>query len=515
MDKIRKIIKLHREMGLSERAISRALGLSRPVITKYLKTFEESKLDYKEIESMQDQSLLEKLAFKQNTPRQKRYMELADQFEYFVQELKKTGVTLQLLWQEHKQKYPDTYEYSQFCYHFSAYRKQSKLDMHIEQKAGDKLYVDFTGDHMYITDAKTCEKKPVEVFVAILGASQFTYSEAVETQQKHDWIKANTNTLHYIGGVPAAIMPDCLKSGVTRADKYEPDINPEYEDFANHYNTVILPARARKPKDKALAENAVKIIYMRIFAPLRNRVFFSLAELNEAIRDKLEEHNNACFQRLNTTRRQLLEQIDLPALKPLPPERYELKHIEYRKVQFNYHAYLPADKHYYSVPYAYRDKCVKIKYTAGNVEIFYNNTRIASHVRDISPGQYSTKKEHMPSHHRFYAEWSPGRFLNWAGQQGEYVEQIIGEILKQRQHPEQAFRSCLGVLSLHKKYGLERINLACKRAAHYGQYSYKSIVNILDRGLDKINEKPPEQNSLPLHENIRGNEYFIQEAAHE
>jgi len=314
---------------------------------------------------------------------------------------------------------------------------------------------------------------------------------------------------------PLLMLPDCLKSAVTKADKYEPKINPEYEDFANHYNTVILPARARKPKDKALVENAVKLVYMRIFAPLRDRVFYSLQELNEAIREKLAEHNDARFQRLNTTRRRQLEEIDLPALKALPVERYEQKSIEYRKVQFNYHVYIPADKHYYSVPSDYRGKRVKIKCTAWNVEISYNNIRIAFHPRDITPGHYSTKKEHMPSHHKFYSGWSPQRFIDWGRKQGAFVEQMISEILKRRQHPEQAFRSCLGVLSLEKKYGVQRVNLACRRAVEYGAYSYKSIKNILEKGLDKVIELPAEHRSLPEHENIRGNEYFMQEAAGE
>ena len=513
MDKVRKIIKLHCETGMSDRAISRAVGVSRPIVTKYIKAFKASGMDIRELDSISDSHLFEKLTLQKQT-NQTKYDELADQFEYFIKELKRTGVTLHLLWKEHKVKYPDSYEYSQFCYHFSKYMKKNKLSMHIEHKAGDKLYADFTGDKMTITDTKSGEQMEVEIFVALLGASEYTYAEAAHSQKKEDWIKVNTNALHYIGGVPAAIMPDCLKSAVTKADKYEPEINPEYEDFANHYNTVILPARSRKPKDKALVENAVKIVYMRIFAPLRNQVFHSLEELNEAIWEKLEEHNNMLFQRLETTRLKLLKEIDLPALKVLPVERYEQKQIEYRKVQFNYHVYLPEDKHYYSVHYDYRDKKVKIKYTARNVDISYNNIRIAFHKRDIRPGGYTTKKEHMPSDHRFYAEWSPQRFLNWGRDQGVYVKQVISKILTLRQHPEQAFRSCLGVLSLEKKYGRDRVNQACKRAVEYCAFSCKAIKNILDKGLDKIIELPEQQN-LPLHENIRGSEYFGKEAASE
>lgn len=515
MDKIRKVIKLHYEMGMSDRGISRAVGVSRPAIAKYLKAFESSGLDFKEIVDFSDSELSEKMYSRGTHSNARKYEELAARFEFFVKELKRPGVTLQRLWIEHKEIHPDSYEYSQFCYHFSVYTKKNKLSLHIDQKAGDKLYVDFAGDKMYIHDPQSGEKKEVEVFVAVLGASGYTYAEGVYTQRKKDWIKANTNALHFIGGSPAAIMPDCLKSAVTKVDPYEPSINPEYEDFANHYNTIILPARSRKPKDKALVENAVRIVYMRIYAPLRNRVFHSLEELNEAIWEKLDEHNNSPFQRLNTSRNQLLAEIDGPALKSLPTERYELKRIETRKVQFNYHVYISEDKHYYSVPYKYRGKTVRIKYTAGQVEIFYNNIRIAFHKRAIGPGCYTTKTEHMPSQHKFYTQWSPQRFINWGKKQGTSVELVIVEILKRRKYPEQAYRSCLGVLSLEKKYSKERVNLACKRASQYGAYTYKAIKNILDKGLDNIIELPDETQQLPDHDNIRGSEYFEKEAASE
>lgn len=507
MNKIRKLIKLRYENKLSGREISRALGISRPAVKKYLTAYEVSGIEIDKLDSLPDSVLLTKLEpTKYQTSG--RYQELSSQFQYFIKELKRTGVTLHLLWQEYKATHPDGYEYSQFCYHFSEYSKQNKLSMHIGHKAGDKLYVDFTGDKMQIYDIKWGETQDVEVFVAVLGASGYAYAEAVCSQKKEDWLKVNTNTLHYLGGVPNAIMPDCLKSGVTKADKYEPEINPEYEDFANHYNTVILPARSRKPKDKALVENAVKLVYMRVFAPLRNQRFHSLDDLNEAIWEKLDIHNNMRFQRLDTTRRQLFETIDLPALKELPATRYELKSIEYRTVQFNYHVYLKEDKHYYSTPHRYRGKKVKIKYTNRNVEIIYDNERIAFHKRNRFPGGYTTINDHMPSTHRFYAEWSPQRFLNWAGKQGEYVEKVVAEILASRQYPEQAYRSCLGVLSLEKKYGLPRVNKACKRAVEFKAYKYKAIKNILDKGLDKIIEIPPQTQSLPDHENIRGSRYF-------
>ena len=362
MKKIREAIRLHEDCKLSIRKISKALNVSRPVIDQYLIDFRASGLRYEDIEHMDDDSLLESL--KSNSLKQnEKYQILASKFEYITKELKRVGVTKQILWEEYRAEHPDGYSYSQFCYHYQVWQESSELSMHIDHKAGDKMFVDFTGKKMSIVDRFTGEITEVETFVAILGASQLTYVEALSDQKKHSWIQGNKHALEYFGGVPRGIVPDCLKSGVTKADRYEPDINPEYYDFARHYNTTILPARPGKPRDKALVEGAVKIVYSWIFAALRDEVFHSLEDLNRAIREKLEEYNSRKMQKVGLSRRELFIETEKIELKPLPIEEYEIRNFKRLKVQFNYHIYLSDDKHYYSVPFKHRGKQVEVLYT--------------------------------------------------------------------------------------------------------------------------------------------------------
>lgn len=378
--------------------------------------------------------------------------------------------------------------------------------MHIEHKAGDRCFVDFTGEHMQIAERLTGEITETEVFVAILGASQLTYAQAVGSQTKENLISATENAFIYFGGVTACIVPDALKSAVTNANKWEPDLNPEYFNFAEHYDTVILPARAGHAKDKAMVENAVKIIYQRIFAPLRNRIFYSLAELNEAIFDLLQKHNDTKFTRLDTTRRQLFEEVEKDRLKPLPVARYEFKNVCFAKVAFNYHVYLSCESHYYSVPYRFSGKKVKITYSTASVEIFYDNIRIAYHARNRKPGGYTTNKDHMPASHRYYAEWSPERISRWASKVGPNTKELVGKILEACKHPEQGYRMCIGIINLAKKFSSIRVDSACLKAIEFRLYSYKAVKNILDQGLEK--EEEISNNTLPLHGNIRGAAYY-------
>lgn len=379
--------------------------------------------------------------------------------------------------------------------------------MRMEHKAGDKLYVDFAGDKLQIIDKQTGEIQDVEVFVAILGASQLTYAEAVMTQQKEDFIGACENALHYYGGVPAAIVPDNLKSAVIKSSKYEPVLNDTFADFAQHYNTAILPARAYRPRDKALVENAVRILYTRIYAKLRGKYFFSLEELNIAIRKELEEHNGLILTGRNYSRRQQFEDVERATLLPLPELRYELKKTLFVTVMKSGHVCLHADKHYYSVPYRFIGKKVKLMYSRHSVEIFYNYERIAIHKRLKSPYNYTTEKEHLASSHRFVSEWTPERFLSWAEGIHEDVRLYILKILDRKQHPEQAYKSCVGVLGFAKKVGNDRLIKACQRALGYGLYNYKTIQKILENGLENQQEES-EQLQMPLHENIRGEEYY-------
>ncbi|MDO9565117.1 MAG: IS21 family transposase, partial [Candidatus Desulfaltia sp.] len=308
--------------------------------------------------------------------------------------------------------------------------------------------------------------------------------------------------------VTQAIVPDNLKSGVTYSNRYEPGINFMFDDFAGHYQTVVLPTRVRSPQDKALVENAVKLVYQRIYAPLRNRTFWSLQELNEAIWDLLEKHNNTPFQRLKVSRRELFEKIERPVLKPLPMERYAIKECRELTVQLNYHIELREDRHYYSVPWQLKGNRVRVIYDDRNVAIYYDNIRIAQHKRDRIPNGYTTLDTHMLPNHRYYAEWSPERFIKWGQSIGDDVAEMIQVVLKNRKHPEQAFKTCMGILNLVKEHGSDRLNKACRRALVFGFYSYRRIKNILDRGLEE--EVPAESMELPVfsHENIRGSQYY-------
>jgi transposase len=506
MNKVREIIRLKQQCHLSERAISRALNLSRPVIAQYFRDIAHSGLSYNEIELMDDDSLTELLTGKDKKP--ERYIQLTKQFEHFATELKRTGVTLQLLWQEYRAKNPDGYSYTQFCYHFQVWRSTSELTMHLDHKAGDKMFADFTGKKLTFIDRQTGEVKETEVFVAILPASQLTYVEAVESQQKQDWLMVNQNAFHYFGGVPKAVVPDNLKSAVHKPNFYEPEINPEYADFARHYQTVILPARPNHARDKAMVEGAVRIVYAWVFAELRDHLFYSLKDLNLAIAEQLERYNAKPMQKLKISRRELFEQTEKDELKQLPQEKYTRKQFKQLKVQFNYHVQLREDMHYYSVPYRYRGKQVLVIFTESVVEIFYNNQRIAFHKRDRTPNGYNTVKEHMPSHHKAYSEWNPQRLINWAADVGEHVKAVIEYILAHRKHPEQGYRVCLGILNLAKKYDKERLNKACQKTVYYQNYSLKGIENILKNRLEDYQQESFQL--LPDHTNIRGNRYYQQ-----
>ena len=507
MKKLREIIRFKETSDMSDRKIARALNISRPVVAQYIKDFNASGLTYEETKEMPDSRFLA-LFEKQRNKRCSKYEDISKLFPCFVTELKKTGVTLMILWNEYQKEHPDGYSYSQFCYHFQVWRNASKVTMHIEHKAGDKMFVDYAGDKLVIVDRKTGHERPVEVFVAILGASQLTYAEASFSQKSEDWIRSNERAFIYCGGVTQAIVPDNLKSGVTQSNRYEPGINLMFDDFAVHYQTVILPARVRRPQDKALVENAVNLVYQRIYAPLRNRIFYSLKELNEAIWDLLEQHNNTPFQRLKTSRRELFDNIEKQVLKPLPKERYPIKQCKELTVQFNYHVELREDRHYYSVPWQLKGKRVRVVYDDRNVAIYYDNVRAIQHKRDRSPNGYTTLHIHMPPHHRFYAQWSPERFIRWAQSIGDDVAEIIQVVLKSREHPEQAFKTCMGILNLVKEHGPDRLNKACARALGFGFYSYKRIKSILDRGLEE--EPLTESRQLPFssHENIRGSQYY-------
>ncbi|MCB9232096.1 MAG: IS21 family transposase [Bacteroidia bacterium] len=381
-----------------------------------------------------------------------------------------------------------------------------------EHKAGDKLFVDFAGKKLSVVDPQTGEMRDMEVFVAVLGASQLMYVEAVESQQKGDFLLALANALDYFGGVPAAIVPDNLKSAVTKTDKYEPELNPDLAAFGRHYGTSILPARPYKPKDKSLAEGGVKLAYRRIYAPLRNQSFTSLRELNQAIRSHLEGHNQKPFQHRDYSRRDLFLQIEKDQLSPLPAHRWEPKTHTKATVYQNSHVWLGADKHYYSVPFAHIGKKVDVFFSAKHVEIHLNHSRIAFHLRERKAYGYSTQAHHMPSSHNFRAEWHPERFIRWAATIGPHTRELITRILNGKAHPEQAFKSCLGLLNMSKdkKIGQKRLEKAAQRAIDFNQYSYRFVKNTLHHHMEDTQPEAPNESQyrLPFHDNIRGKDYY-------
>lgn len=502
MSKLKQIFLL-RNNRVPLATISNTVQSSRNTVRKYLRLAEQKGLSLDDLIEKEEYEL-EKIFAEPAQISKDRYRDLEQLFPWVENELTRIGVTRWTLWGEYKRQYPDGYSYTQFCDHYKEWSEAQSATMHIDHIAGDKVFIDFTGKKLHIIDKETGEIQDMEVYVALLGYSQLTYVEAVKSQKKEDFITATENALHYFGGVPRALVPDNLKSAVTKSNKYEPEINETFLDFANHYKTTIFPARARKPKDKALVENAVSIVYNRIFAPLRDKVFFSIEELNQAIRELLEEHNNKHFQREDISRREKFEQHEALVLKALPKNHYEIKKYKMAKVMKNCHIQL--EKHYYSVPYRYIGKTAKIIYTQGQVNIFYNQERIALHLRSYKPFAYTTNPEHLSSTHRFVSEWNPEKFITWAERINPVVKSYIEKILGQKIYPEQAYRSCVGILSFEKKLGKERLIKAIERATYYNVYNYKAIKKILEGRLDMLfdEEIKNKQKTLPFHENIRG-----------
>lgn len=495
--------------GRSKLSIAEQTGVSRNTAKKYMATYDASGLTFEQINSLNDKELDDFFGTVKEPPSQDRLLTLQRCFPHIDKELKRTGVNRRMLWEAYKKEFPDGFAYTQFCFHLTKWKARVNPVMHQDHKAGDKLYVDFAGVKLSLTDKETGEVTDVEVFVAILGASQLTYVEAVMSQQKEDFIAACENTLHYIGGVPAAIVPDNLKAAVTKSHRYEPTLNEAFADFADHYGTTILPARAYRPRDKALVEGAVKIVYSRIYAPLRKQVYSSLTELNSAILQALAVHNSQLLRGRNYSRRLQFEEIERSALAPLPLLRYEFKKHAHVTVMKNGHVCLGVDKHYYSVPYRFIGKKIKLLYSTSLVEMYYHYERIALHKRVKSPYSYSTDKEHLASTHRFVTDWTPERFLEWAASIHDDVRLYILKILDRKQHPEQAYRSCIGILSFAKKAGEQRLISACQRALSYGIYNYKTIQTILEKNMDQYEDSLfADELQMPKHDNIRGEDYY-------
>lgn len=495
--------------GRSKLSIAAQTGVSRNTAKKYMAAFEASGLTFEQVNSLNDKELDDFFGTVKQMPPQDRLVHLQRCFPRIDKELKKPGETRYSLWESYKKEFPDGFSYTQFCFHLAQWKSRVNPVMHQDHKAGDKLYIDFAGVKQSFINRETGEVTEVEVFIAILGASQLTYVEAVLSQSKEDLILGCENAFHYIGGVPAAVVPDNLKAAVTKSNRYEPTLNETFEDFANHYGTSILPTRAYRPRDKALVEGAVKIVYSRIYAPLRKQVYSSLSELNAAIWAALEVHNNQLLRGRNYSRRLQFEEIERGTLSQLPMLRYEFKKQSHATVMKNGHVNLSIDKHYYSVPYRFIGKKVKLLFSGTVVEIYYRYERIALHKRVKSPYNYSTDKEHLASTHRFLTEWTPDKFVEWASSIHDDVRLYILKILDRKQHPEQAYRSCIGILSFAKKAGEQRLISACQRALSYGIYSYKIIQMILEKKMDQYEDSLfADELPMPNHDNIRGEEYY-------
>jgi transposase len=508
---IREIIRM-KDNGLSNNQISKSIGKSRTTIIKYLGMIEASGICFKELLELKEEDLSELFEVSNElnpANREQIHKDLHSFFPYLEKELKRVGVTRHILWSEYKTKHPEGVMYSQFCEHYNKWNRKSEGYMPTTHKAGEKLFIDYAGKKLHIIDRETGEIKPVEVFVATLGASQYTYVEASFSQQIPDFIGSVQNCLHYLGGVPACIIPDNLKSAVTKSNKYEPHVNEQFASFARHYDTSIMPARALKPKDKSLVEGAVNITYTRIHAALRDKEFYSIAELNLAIKELLLIYNQTPFQKKQNSRTGLFLEIEKDTLKPLPLEVYELRDYKIATVQKNCHVYYSPDKNYYSIPNAYIGKKVKMVLTQSIVEIYHNQARIALHPRSRKAYHYVTLKEHMPVSHTYNSDWSSEYFITWAQKLGLSTKEYIEKILDKKQYPEQSYKSCAGILNMCSKVGKERLNNACKRALGYDAISYNSIKNILERGLDKEEEQLDLFNvSVSNHDNIRGSKYY-------
>ena len=491
---------------MSIKQVAQSCNIARSTVREYVVRAENAGLSWPPASDLDD-SRLEALLFPPPEMGGGRQQRGALDMEHIHRELARKSVTLRLLWLEYKAADPKGYHYSQYCLLYRQWR--GKLDVSLRQshRAGEKLFVDYAGQTIPVTDPSTGETRDAVLFVAALGASSYTFAWASFSQDLPSWIKANVRALHFFGGVPEIIVPDNLKTGVKRPCYYEPDINPTYHKMACHYGTVIIPARVVKPRDKAKVESAVLLAERWILAALRNHTFFSIEELNRAVTQKLQELNDRKFQKMDATRRSLYETIDLPALKPLPSTPYEYAECKKARVNIDYH--VDIDKHFYSVPYQLVKEQVEVWLTTATVEILFKNRRVASHARSYEKYQHTTVPEHMPTSHRKYLEWTPSRIIHWAGQNGPHTRDLVTCIMENRRHPEQGFRSCLGIMRLVKRYSPERVEAACGRALHLKAYSYKSVESILKTNLDKQPVEPPAGRNHPVvHYNIRGRDYY-------
>ena len=507
MRKTKEILRLKYECGLSNRQVARSCKVSRRTVAEYIRRAEKIGITWP-LPDRTDNPRLEEFLFGEQTLFSGAKRPLPD-MEYIHRELRRKGVTLRLLWEEYLSENPDGYQITQFCEYYNRWKKTLHPTMRLPHKAGEKMFVDWAGQTIPIVDPRTGVSQPASLFVAALGASNYTFSKVFPDQKLPHWIVAHCDAYEYFDGVAKITVPDNPRTAVTKACRYEPDMNATYQEMAEHYGTVIIPARAYKPRDKAKVENAVQNAERSIIAALRHQTFFSVAEVNKAIKKLLVKLNSKPFQKMEGSRLSLYEEIEKLILLPLPEQRYQFSTWSTAKVNIDYH--IQADKHFYSVPFRMVHQQVDVRMTDQTVEIFLRKHRVAVHRRSYMKGRYTTDPAHMPEAHQKHLEWTPERLTNWAQKIGEHCSQAVKAIIESKRHPEQGYRACLGIMRLSRDHGSQRVEAACRRALAFNTCSYQSIKSILKTKLDK--EPLPGSEELTLlpvqeHENVRGEAYY-------
>jgi transposase len=503
MKKIEEILRLKHESGLSNRAIAGACKISNSTVGEYLRRAKAAGISWP-LGELGEDALYQKM-FGEQPQLPEKAKPLPD-WEEVRKELRKKGVTLHLIWIEYIEKHPDGYQHTQFEEYYRRWKKANcEPIMHNTHVGGERMQVDYVGLKMQVTNPETGEVSQVPVFVAELPASNYIYAEAQSSENQCNWNNGHVRAIEFFGGVVRIVVPDNLKTGITKPNYYEPDINPAYQELAEHYQFAVLPARVKKPRDKGKIENGVQNVERWVNAPLRNRTFFSLAEVNQAIREQVDRLNNKVMLAVGKTRRQEFEDIDQPNLRPIPEKPYEYAVRKTARVNIDYH--VEFEKHFYSVPYSLIHQEVDLHVTEHMLEVFHKGKSVAIHARSFKPGRYSTLREHMPPNHQFMDRVNAKQLIHWAETVGPQTAALINATLQSRPFPEQAYRSCLGILSLAKKYPNSQMERACQAALEAQTFSYKAVKDELD-WLTKQPALPVTPETLPAHANIRGDKYY-------
>jgi transposase len=506
--KIKEILRLHYDVGLRQDQIARSCQIGQATVHRYLERFAATGVPWP-LSADWDHARLEQLLFANRRGRPTGPMDRpAPDFVTLQDELRKhPHLTLQLLWEEYRAQQPSGYGYSRFCELYRRWQQMQDLVLRQEHRAGEKLFVDWAGTKIPLYPGNPGNAESASVFVAVLGASNYTFAYATPNQNLYHWIEAHVRAFEFFEGVPQLVVPDNPRTGVDRACRYEPDLNRTYHEMAQHYGVAVLPARPYKPRDKAKVEVGVQIVQRWMVAALRQQRFTCVAEVNDAMAALLERLNQRRFRKREGTRASLFAELDRPALQPLPGERYQVS--DWKNVRANLDYHVEVDRHYYSVPYQLTGQLLEARFTAATVEIFHQGVRVASHLRSSAAYRHTTNAEHRPKSHQAHLEWTPSRLIHWAASVGPATAQVVEAILTNKPHPEMGYRSGLGILRLAKTYSAERLEAASQRALQLQAYSYQSLRSILKNSLDRqVLPIPEDQSSGPVHENVRGAGYY-------